>query len=180
MSAALPAVGGAGTGDVAPFPPGLWTLYFHDPTLDVWTSDSYDVITVIDSWTSLWGTLKMISDDHLLTGMYFLMKDPTPPQWEHSMNSKGGTYQIKVATDHARETFEVYCAAAIMKAIAVDDKNIIKGVSISSKKGQHNMMHNIIKLWNNDAKTFNKDSDVNILSHITGEIIYFPSAKKRW
>ena len=175
MSAALPAVGGAGTEDAAPFPSGLWTLYFHDPSNESWTSDSYNVITVIDSWISLWGTLKMISDEHLLTGMYFLMKDPCPPQWEHSMNSRGGTYQIKVITDHARDTFEVYCAAAIMKAIAADDKNIIKGVSISSKKG-----HNIIKLWNNDAKTFNKDSDVNILSHITGEILYLPFVKKRW
>lgn len=160
---------------VVEFPEGLWTLYFHDPADTSYLTSSYNVIAVIDSWEKLWDTFETIDNEYLLSGMYFLMKDPFVPVWEDARNKKGGVYQIKVTTDKAREGFETYCAAAILGLISTDTKNIIKGISISSKQ-----KHNIIKVWNSEALKYNKGSDIKILSSITGEIIYQPFIQKKW
>lgn len=176
----MSAAGGAGAGaatasTTVPFPEGYWTLYFHAPEDRSYTLKSYNVIAVIDSWEKLWSTFQLISDTHLLSGMFFLMKGTIPPLWEHSANQMGGTYQIKVVTENSRETYETYCAAAILNFIATNADNTIKGVSISSKKG-----HNIIKLWNHSSAKYNKPSDIQLLSAITGEVIYIPFVKKDW
>jgi hypothetical protein len=157
------------------FPAGLWTLYFHDPDETSYSKSSYSVIAVIDSWEKLWDTFETIDDEYLLSGMYFLMKEPYIPVWEDSKNIKGGVYQIKVTTDKAREGFETYCAAAILGLISTDKKNLIKGVSISSKQ-----RHNIIKIWNNDASTYDKSSDIKVLSQISGDIIYQSNTRKKF
>ena len=167
--------GSSATSSVPPFPSGLWTLYFHDPEDTSYLMSSYSVIAVIDSWEKLWDTFETIGEDHFLSGMYFLMKDPFVQLWEDSKNKKGGVYQIKVTLEKAREGFETYCAAAILGLIGTDTKNIIKGVSISSKQ-----KHNIIKVWNSEAVKYNKGTDIKVLSSITGDIIYQPFIQKKW
>jgi hypothetical protein len=181
MSAAAPVIYA-----VAPFPSNLkgeplrWVLYFHDPKEESWLAGSYAVIAIIDSWEKLWSTFHSITNDHLLTGMYFLMKEGNPPQWEHALNKKGGTYQIKVNTNHAREAYETYCAAAIMQIITKDSANVIKGVSMSFKKGHSQEAHNIIKMWNNDATKYSKKDDIHVMSTMSGDILYMPAVNKRW
>ena len=166
-----------GAPTIPAFPAGSWTLYFHDPEDSSWTTSSYKVLAVIRSWEDLWCTFKTIDNDHFHTGMYFFMKDPFTPLWEASSNIKGGSYQIKVFETESRETYERYCAAAILQIVATNPANLIKGVSISLKK-----KHHIIKLWNDNAKMFNKESDIALLGDktSTSDIIYIQNLKKQF
>jgi hypothetical protein len=87
--------------------------------------------------------------------MFFLMKDPYLPLWEHRTNIHGGSYCIKVPEANAIETFQRYAAAAILEVVSTDSKNTIIGVTISPKKGFH-----ILKLWNLSSKIYNKPTEV--------------------
>lgn len=130
---------------------------------------SYKVIGTYRSFTDLWGTLRRIGTAKLLTGMFFLMKDPHPPLWENRLNIYGGSYCIKVPEKNAAETFERYAAAAVLGLVQAQAANQIVGVSISPKKGFH-----ILKLWNVNAKAFHKVSDISVLGDgmMGSDIIY--------
>jgi len=141
--------------DTLSFPSGSWTLHFHDPEDTTWSPESYKKIGTFSNYSELWGTLKQIGDERFLSGMYFLMKDPYLPLWEHRTNIHGGSYCIKVPEANAIETFQRYAAAAILEVVSTDSKNNIIGVTISPKKGFH-----ILKLWNLVSKTYNKPTEV--------------------
>ena len=140
-----------------PFPSGSWTLYFHDPEDTKWTPDSYKRIGAFSDFESMWGTLNKINSDRFLAGMFFLMKDPFLPLWEHRSNIHGGSYCIKIPESQAYESFQRYAAAAILNMVSKEEKNNIVGVSISPKKGFH-----ILKLWNLTSRVYNKPTDVGI------------------
>lgn len=140
------------------FPSGAWTLYFHAPDDTNWTPTSYYKIASLSSFEELWGTLSAIDTGHFLTGMYFLMRDPFPPMWEHRSNIHGGTYCIKVPESIAQETFQRYAAASILDAATSDTANTIVGVSISPKKGFH-----ILKVWNNNCKLYHAPTEISVL-----------------
>lgn len=161
---------------VTSFPSGSWTLYFHDPADTDWKPDSYKRIGTFHDFTSLWATLKYINDDRFLAGMFFLMRDPYLPLWEHRSNIHGGTYCLKVPESIAADTFQRYAAAAILKLVSTDTKNEIVGVTISPKKGFH-----IIKLWNISCKLFNKATDVELYSPSLkiADIIYRPHVNQK-
>jgi hypothetical protein len=141
----------------ADFPSGSWTLYFHDPEDNKWSPDSYKRIGSFNNYTDMWGTLHTITNDQFLSGMFFLMKEPFLPLWEHRSNIHGGSYCIKIPEVQAIETFQRYAAAAILNLVSKDEKNNIIGVSISPKKGFH-----ILKLWNLTSRLFNKPTDISL------------------
>lgn len=153
-----------------------WTLYFHDPADTLWTPESYKRIGTFRSFESLWGTFHRISNEQFLGGMYFLMKDPYLPLWEHRSNIHGGSYSIKVPESQAYETYQRYCAAGILELIATDAKNSTVGITISPKKGFH-----ILKLWNTSSKLFNKPADVHIYSECVklSDIMYRPHVDQK-
>jgi hypothetical protein len=169
------AAGVSDSSALPPFPSESWTFYFHDPEEKSWNPSTLKVLGVVRSWTDLWSSLKTIDDDHFQTGMYFFMKDPYPPLWEAASNNKGGSYQIKVFETESRETYERYCAAAILKQVSTNPENLIKGISISLKK-----RHHIIKLWNHNAKAFNKPTDIHLLGDkmILPDVVYYPAIEK--
>lgn len=142
---------------VMSFPSGSWTLYFHDPEDTTWTPDSYKKLGTYSDFGSLWGTLKRISAERFLSGMFFLMKDPFLPLWEHRSNKRGGSYCIKVPESVALETYQRYVASSIMEVTTRSDSNLIVGASISPKKGFH-----ILKLWNLSCTDHNKPSDIHL------------------
>jgi len=141
-----------------PFPSGAWTLYFHAPDDTNWTPSSYYKIATVSNFSELWGTLAAIDTDHFLTGMYFLMRDPFPPMWEHRTNIHGGTYCIKVHESIAQETYQRYAAASILGDATTDAANTIVGVSISPKKGFH-----ILKVWNNNCRSYHTPTEIAVL-----------------
>jgi hypothetical protein len=158
------------------FPAGSWTLYFHDPSDTTWSPDSYKKLGTFSDFTGLWATLKTIGDERFRAGMYFLMKDPYVPLWEHRSNIHGGSYCIKVPEATASETFQRYAAASILELASVDTKNVIVGVTISPKKGFH-----ILKIWNSSCKSYNKTSDLALFGDgmKLADIIYRPHVDQK-
>ncbi len=104
------------------------------------------------------------------------MRDPYPPLWENRVNIRGGSYSIKVPERSAYETFTRYAAAGVLNMIAKEEGNQIVGVSISPKKGFH-----ILKIWNLDAKVFNRPSEISIYGDgmLMSDIIYKPHLDQR-
>ena len=158
------------------FPSGSWTLYFHDPEDSTWSPDSYKKIGTFSAFAPLWGTLKRIEGDRFISGMYFLMKDPYLPLWEHRSNIHGGSYCVKVTEAAAEETFQRYVAAAVLGRVSLDPKNEIIGVTISPKKGFH-----IMKLWNLSSKTFNKPDEVHMFGEgmKAADVLYRPHVDQK-
>ena len=164
------------TATSSPFLSGSWTLYFHDPENPKWTPDTYIKLGSFSDFNGLWSTLKYINHDRFLAGMYFLMRDPYLPLWEHRSNIHGGSYCIKVPEADAFETFQRYAASAILEIVTKDTSNKIIGVSISPKKGFH-----IMKLWNLTCKMFNKPTDIHIYADSTklSDILYRPHVDQK-
>jgi hypothetical protein len=160
------------------FPTGSWTLYFHDPEDSSWTADSYKFIGTFKTFPDLWATFARIGESRMLSGMFFLMKDPYPPLWENRQNIRGGSYCIKVPEKSASETYARYVAAGILNCITKDtvEGNNIVGVSISPKKGFH-----ILKIWNTEAKKFYKPTDIAVLGDgmLASDIIYRPHVDQK-
>jgi hypothetical protein len=161
----------------AEFPSGSWTLYFHDPEDSSWTPDSYKKLGSFRDFAGLWGALHRIGSDRFLAGMYFLMKDPYLPLWEHRSNIHGGSYCIKVPEAGALEVYQRYIAAAILGVASHDEKNTILGVTISPKKGFH-----ILKVWNASCKAFHDPTDIPLLgdSMKVADILYRPHVDQKF
>lgn len=159
------------------FPSGAWTLYFHAPDDSNWSPSSYIKIGSFRSFETLWGSLRRIDAEHFLTGMFFLMRDPFPPMWEHRSNIHGGTYCIKVPESNAHETFHRYAAASILDSATTDERNTIVGVSISPKKGFH-----ILKIWNNNCKTYHTPTELLTLGEGIrhADILYRPHVDQKF
>jgi len=163
--------------DVSVFPSGSWTLYFHDPDDSSWSPDSYKKIDTYSDFSTLWGTLKSISTERFLSGMFFLMRDPYLPLWEHRSNIQGGSYCLKVPESAAIETFQRYIAAGPLDLISRDAANTIMGVSISPKKGFH-----IIKIWNTSCRLYNKPSEIQLYgeSMKAADVLYRPHVDQKF
>ncbi len=165
------------TSAVEAFPSGAWTLYFHAPDDTTWTPASYHKLGTFTNFQALWGALQRIDAAHFLTGMFFLMRDPFPPMWEHRSNISGGTYCVKVPESTAHETFQRYAAASVLDLATSDSRNTVVGVSISPKKGFH-----ILKVWNNSCKTWNKPSELVLLNEGLrhSDILYRPHVEQKF
>lgn len=176
-STASAAAAPAATTATAAFPSGSWTLHFHDPADTNWMPGSYKKIGTFSSFADLWATIDRIGAERFSAGMFFLMREPYVPLWEHRSNINGGSYCIKVPEASALETFQRYAAAAILGAATVDARNTIVGVTISPKKGFH-----ILKIWNASCKSFNTPGDIALLGDgmRTSDILYRPHVEQKF
>lgn len=158
------------------FPSGSWTLYFHDPADTDWRPESYKRIGTFHDFPAFWGALNTINNSRFLNGMYFLMRDPYLPLWEHRSNIHGGSYCIKVPEAQAAETFQRYAAAAILRLVTAQEKNEIVGVTISPKKGFH-----ILKLWNVTSKMFHEPTDISVYGEgmKAADVLYRPHVDQK-
>ena len=158
------------------FPSGSWTLHFHDPADTNWTPGSYKKIGTFTRFSDLWATFDRIGAERFNAGMFFLMRDPYVPLWEHRSNKRGGSYCIKIPEAYAQETFQRYVASSILELTSKIAENAIVGVSISPKKGFH-----ILKLWNLSCTAYNKPTDVHIYGDCMklADIIYRPHVEQK-
>lgn len=145
-------------------PSGSWTLWFHNPEDSKWTLSSFTKVATFSTWHDFWqiadGLLnsKKDSTDAFGEGMFFLMRDNIPPLWENSANIRGGGYSFRVQRREASDLYLVYCIAAMLEEVMNTPLNKVNGVSISPKKN-----FNIIKIWNTNAETFNKITDIKTI-----------------
>ena len=158
----------------SPTPPpfvGSWKLYFHDPSNPSWQEKDYILLATLTSWSDYWTWMTAISDAQFEQGGLFLMKDGFPPRYEHHTNKRGGAYQIQISQieDEYRKIFDYYAIGMIQEAIAINPTNKIIGLSISLKRKFY-----ILKVWNMDAATYNKITDIHNFVKPSTSLMYAP------
>ena len=156
-------------------PTGSWTLYFHSPDETKWTLNTFISLGAMKTWRDFWMMMDGLQIEHLSNGMFFMMRDPSPPLWESHHHIRGGCYSFRCQSTDAPDIYVNHIIAVMLDHLT-DPANQINGLSISPKRG-----FNIIKAWNNNAATFHKPSDLNTtFSTIReGDNIYTPFFQKK-
>ncbi len=157
-------------------PTGSWALYFHSPEETKWTLNTFISLGSMKTWREFWGVIEALKQDSLADGMFFMMRDPSPPLWESHQNIRGGCYSFRCQKKEAADVYLNHIIAAALGSISGHSDNRINGISISPKRG-----FNIIKIWNTDAQKFNNVSDIDTSFSTIREsdIIYTPFVQKK-
>lgn len=157
-------------------PTGSWTLYFHSPEETKWTLNTFISMGVMKTWNDFWSIIDSLKDASLADGMFFMMRDPSPPLWESHQNIRGGCYSFRCQKKDAADIYLNHIIGSMLGSLAAHPENRINGVSISPKRG-----FNIVKVWNTDAQKFNDASniDTNISIIREADIMYTPFVQKK-
>lgn len=160
----------------SPIPTGPWTLYFHSPEETKWTLNTFISLGAMKNWREFWTIINTLKEDSLSDGMFFMMRDPSPPLWESHHHIRGGCYSFRCQKKDAAEIYLNHIIASMLGSLTAHPENRINGISISPKRG-----FNIVKIWNNDAQRFNHPS--NIDTHFSpireADIMYTPFVQKK-
>ena len=156
-------------------PTGTWTMYFHSPEETKWTLNTFVTLGPMKTWRDFWGIIDTLKSESLSEGMFFMMRDPSPPLWESSHNIRGGCYSFRYQKKDAHDVY-INCIISAMLGSLTNNKNHVNGITISPKRG-----FNIIKVWNTDAQKFNNSSDIdtNFSSIREGDVLYTPFVQKK-
>jgi hypothetical protein len=160
----------------SPIPTGTWTLYFHSPEEIKWTLNTFISLGSMKTWHDFWNIIETLKVESLSDGMFFMMRDPSPPLWESHHHIRGGCYSFRCQKKDASDIYLNYIIASMIGILTVNPENRINGISISPKRG-----FNIIKIWNTDAQKFNDLSNINTNFSVVrdGDIIYTPFVQKK-
>jgi len=156
-------------------PTGTWTMYFHSPEETKWTLNTFITLGPMKTWRDFWGITDTLKSESLSEGMFFMMRDPSPPLWESSHNIRGGCYSFRYQKKDAHDVY-INCIISAMLGCLTYPENHVNGITISPKRG-----FNIIKVWNTDAQKFNNSSDIdtNFSSIREGDVLYTPFVQKK-
>lgn len=157
-------------------PTGPWTLYFHSPEETKWTLNTFITLGSMKTWREFWTILEALKPESFCDGMFFLMRDPSPPLWESHHNIRGGCYSFRCQKKDAPDIYLNHIIACLLGLLTGESDNRINGISISPKRG-----FNIIKIWNTDAPKFNQSSNINTSFSTIREndIMYTPFVQKK-
>jgi hypothetical protein len=157
-------------------PTGPGTLYFHSPEEIKWTLNTFINLGVMKTWREFWSVIDTLKEASLSDGMFFMMRDPSPPLWESHHHIRGGCYSFRCQKKDASDIYLNYIIASMLGSLVAHPENRINGISISPKRG-----FNIVKVWNTDAQKFNHPSniDTTITTIREGEIMYTPFVQKK-
>jgi len=159
-----------------PFPTGSWTLYFHSAEESKWTLQTFQSLGSMTTWSDFWNVMEGLRVDTLSEGMFFLMRDPSPPLWESHHHIRGGCYSFRCPKKDVCDVFLAYAIACILNKVTTSPEHRSNGISISPKRG-----FNIIKVWNTDAQQFHLPSQLqtHFSSIRESDIIYTPFVQKK-
>lgn len=157
-------------------PTGSWTLYFHSPEETKWTLNTFINLGSMKSWGDFWNVIDTLTEVSLSDGMFFMMRDPSPPLWESHHHIRGGCYSFRCQKKDASEIYLNHIIVSMLGSLTDNPENRINGISISPKRG-----FNIVKVWNNDAPKFNSPTNIDTSFSIIreGDIIYTPFVQKK-
>jgi hypothetical protein len=160
----------------SPIPTGSWTLYFHSPEETKWTLNTFISLGAMKTWREFWIVIDSLKEASLADGMFFMMRDPSPPLWESHHHIRGGCYSFRCQKKDAAEIYLNHIIAAMLDSLSAHAENRINGMSISPKRG-----FNIVKIWNTDAQKFNHPTNINTNFSIINEsdIMYTPFVQKK-
>ena len=134
-----------------------WTFWYHDPDEVDWSLNSYQKVFSFNTVETFWSLHKILKNEMLSSGMFFIMKNQIYPTWEDINNKNGGCWSFKILKKDAYKIW-IQLAIYMISGNISPDIDLINGISISPKKG-----FCIIKIWNNDK---NKCSINNICPSI--------------
>jgi hypothetical protein len=128
------------------------------------------------NWRDFWTVIDTLKIESLSDGMFFMMRDPSPPLWESHQHIRGGCYSFRCQKKDAHDIYLNHIIAAMLGSLGAHPENRINGISISPKRG-----FNIIKVWNTDAQKFNHPSniDTSFSTIRESDIIYTPFVQKK-
>ena len=157
-------------------PTGSWTLYFHSAEETKWTMTTFTKIAKMNNWYQFWAVMDTLNTNSFADGMFFMMRDPSPPLWESHYHIRGGCYSFRCHKKNAADIFLDYVIASMINCASTNPDNYINGLSISPKRG-----FNIIKVWNSDSQKHNRIGEINtsLNSVQTSDIIYTPFVQKK-
>lgn len=137
--------------------------------------NTFITIGTVSTWKQFWAIMDTLTIDILSEGMFFFMRDPSPPLWESHYHIRGGCYSFRCNKKNVTDIFLDYVIASMINCASTKPDNFINGLSISPKRG-----FNIIKVWNSDSQRFHAPADINctLNSVQTNEIIYTPFVQK--
>jgi len=166
-------------------PSGTWTLYFHAPREKRWTLDTFKPIATISTILELLSVFQELGDK-IRRGMYFCMKDPTPPLWENYQNIRGGSYSIRGSFDDGADLYKTYIVGAMLGLVAQAPDDQIVGLSISPKimngpNGTQKVGFYVIKIWNKDSEKYNSPAGIQLLHSklVPSDVLYTPHVEKK-
>lgn len=148
----------------------IWSLYFHDPNNDDWTSQSYIRISNISSIRDFWDNTFLLKK-RIEKGMFFLMREFVSPYWDASENINGGCLSIKILKENMYEFWEDLSIKLLGETLVKEqfrDKywNTINGISTSPKKN-----FCIVKIWIANQEIQSKEY-FDLKETYYGDIIY--------
>jgi hypothetical protein len=128
------------------------------------------------NWRDFWTIIEALKPESLSDGMFFMMRDPSPPLWESHYHIRGGCYSFRCHKKNAASIFVDYVIASMINCASTNPENYINGLSISPKRG-----FNIIKVWNGDSQKHNRVHEINteLNSVQAADIIYTPFVQKK-
>jgi len=120
-----------------------WTLYFHDPDDNQWTSSSYKIISHFSTLQD-WCYTDVSFANLWQKGMFFIMREHIQPLWEDPLNKDGGCFSFKVNKPDAGQFWfklaSLLLGGSLGKTQEVDSK--ICGISMSPKRN-----YCILRIW---------------------------------
>lgn len=147
----------------------LWTLYFHDPLDQDWTTKSYKRLADISTIEEFWEHTLCYSEK-VHQGMFFVMREHIFPCWDDPNNINGGCLSIKILKENMKAFWEDMCMKLLGETLLIDDKkeawSKVCGISTSPKKH-----FCIIKIWLSDDSLADKKY-FNIEPIYYGDLIY--------
>ena len=153
-----------------------WTLYYHNPTSNDWTMNSYMCVGTFRTIGDFSAYYKALDFEHNHQGMFFLMRGNIKPTWEDPKNIKGGCWSFKISLEHFFTVWKELSMLMVGESLSTQPL-LINGISMSPKRG-----FCIIKLWNHDSSQSSMSllrlSQVNHLED-NGPALYTPFDKKK-
>lgn len=128
-----------------------WSLYYHPFNSVDWSINGYTKLL----------TLETIEDYHIMNnyinkdknmeeGMYYLMRDPYIPVWEHELNVNGGGWTFKQLKSDIHKFWTGLSSYIVTESISSEPLNIV-GISTSPKT-----TFTTIRIWNKNINSSTK------------------------
>jgi hypothetical protein len=145
----------------------IWSLYFHDPNDNDWTTNSYHFIyniNTVETFCIIFHHFK----DYWNKGMFFIMREGITPRWEDESNINGGCFSIKVFPNDLEDYWFELASTLLGDTLAINEEHSfnINGISISPKN-----KYFIIRIWCKDD-SITKREFYNISSKRSNTILY--------
>jgi hypothetical protein len=141
--------------------PIKWVLWYHDPSNNDYSLESYIRIFKVTTIPEFWSLVDGIPKDVWESGMFFFMRRGFKPLWDSPENEAGGAWSKKIEASTVHNTFIDMMIQCVTGELLVTRKETLVGITISPKGP-----FSIVKVWNTTTAVSNN-------SYFNMEMPYF-------